>query len=182
MAITPRLMTADELFRLPDDGHRYELVRGELRTMAPPGYQHGKFASRFDRRLGPFVESNQLGEVTTEVGFVLTDDPDTVRAPDLAFIRHERLPAPDVEHRYYRGAPDLAVEVVSPNDSYTEVTEKVAEWLAHGTRLVVVVDPRRRIVTVHRPDDAVTTLGIDDTFDGEDVVPGWQLAIRDLFT
>ena len=119
--------------------------------------------------------------MTTEIGFVLTDDPDTVRAPDLAFIRNERLPAAEVEHRYFRGAPDLAVEVTSPNDSYSEVREKVAEWLEHGTRRVIVVDPRRRNVTVHRPDGTVTDLGIDDTLDGEDVVPGWQLAIRDLF-
>jgi Uma2 family endonuclease len=174
-------MTADELFRLPDDGHRHELMRGELRTMAPPGYQHGKFSSRVDRRLGDFVETNRLGEVTTEAGFILTDDPDTVRAPDVAFVQRERLPASDAEHRYFHGAPDLAVEVVSPNDTYTEVTEKVAEWLEYGTRLVVVVDPRRRTVTVHRPNETVTALGINDILDGEDVVPGWSLAIRDLF-
>ena len=181
MAITPKLMTANELLHLPDDGFHHELIRGELTTMAPPGFQHGRFSSRFDRRLGNYVEANGLGEVTGEVGFRLADDPDTVRAPDVAFIRRDRLPTGDAARGYFHGAPDLAVEVISPNDLYTEVDDKVAEWLEHGTRLVFVVNPRRRTVAVHRPGQPVTILGIDDTLDGEDVVPGWSLPLRDLF-
>ena len=183
MAITPKLMTADELWQLPDDGMRHELVRGELRTMPPGGLEQGDRSSVLDGSLGQYVRVHKLGRVfTNEPGFVLTTDPDTVRAPDLAFIRAERLQETGVPAGYYRGgAPDLAVEVISPNDRYTEVEEKVAEWLAHGTRLIFVVDPRRKVVAVHRPDRPTRTLGMDDVLDGEDVVPCWSLAVRDLF-
>lgn len=181
MAITPRLMTADELFRLPDDSHRHELVRGELRTMAPPGLEHGDLASAIGTDLRVYVRAHRLGRITSEVGFRLTTDPDTVRAPDMAFIRQERWPERNARRGYFEGAPDLAVEVISPDDLYTEVDEKIAEWLEHGTRLVFVINPRRQTVAVHRPGRPVDILGIADTLDGEDVVPGWTLAIRDLF-
>jgi Uma2 family endonuclease len=182
MAITPRLMTADELLLLPDDGHRHELVRGELRTMSPTGWEHGDHTSVLDGSLGAYVRAHRLGRVVTgEVGFRLTIDPDTVRAPDVAFVRRERLPTADAAPGYFRGAPDLAVEVISPSDRYTDVDEKVGEWLGAGTRLVFVVNPRRRSLAVHRADGSVSILRMDDTLDGEDVVPGWSLAIRDLF-
>jgi Uma2 family endonuclease len=182
MAITPELMTADELADLPGDGMRRELVRGELRTLPPTGSEHGDEESVFDGSIGPYVRAQKLGRVFVgESGFVLETDPDTVRAPGVAFVTRERLAGTGIPRGYYRGAPDLAVEIVSPNDRYTEVAEKIAEWLAHGTRLVFVVDPRRKTVDVHRPGQATRTLGIDDVLDGEDVVPGWSLAVRDLF-
>jgi Uma2 family endonuclease len=182
MAITPRLMTADELFDLPDDGMRHELVRGELRTMPPTGLGHGEEESILDGSLGPYVRSRKLGRVFVgEPGFILAVNPDTVRAPDVAFITHERLAPTGVPTGYFRGVPDLAVEVVSPNDRYTDVAEKIAEWLEHGVRMVVVVDPRRKAVDVHRPGQPTRTLGMNDTLDGQDVVPGWSLAVRDLF-
>jgi Uma2 family endonuclease len=183
MTVNTKLMTADELLRLPDDGMRHELVRGELRTMPPGGLEQGDRSSVFDGSLGPYVRTHKLGRVfTNEPGFVLTTDPDTVRAPDVAFIRSERLQETGVPRGYFRGgAPDLAVEVISPNDLYTEVDEKVAEWLEHGARLVFVVNPRRRTVAVHRPGQPMRTFGMDDTLSGEDVVPGWSLAVRDLF-
>ena len=182
MAITPKLMTADEFADLPDDGMRHELVRGELRTMAPPGFQHGKSGSRFGRSLDRHVEEKQLGEViTTETGYRLTTEPDTVRAPDVAFLSTDRLMAAGDVTGYFPGAPDLVVEVISPNDRYTDVDEKVAEWLEHGTLLLFVVDPRRQTVAVHRPGQPRRVLGMDDVLDGEDVVPGWSMAVRDLF-
>ncbi len=182
MTVERGLMTADDLLRLPDDGMRHELVRGELRTMPPGGWGRGKHTSRVDWSLGPYVAAHGLGEVATnEPGFLLTTNPDTVRAPDVAFVRRARLLEADPERGYYPGAPDLAVEVISPNDLYTEVDEKVAEWLEHGTRLVFVVNPRRRTVAVHRPGQPVRTLGMDDVLDGEDVVPGWTMPVRDLF-
>lgn len=182
MAITPKLMTADELFDLPDDGMRHELVRGELRTMPLTGLGHADHESEFDTSLRSYVELHQLGRVFAgEPGFIVTTDPDTVRAPDVAFLTHERLAATGVPTGYFRGVPDLAVEVISPNDRYTELAEKIAEWLEHGVRMVVVVDPRRRTVDVHRPGQPVRTLGMNDVLDGEDVVPGWSLAVRDLF-
>ncbi|MDP8923370.1 MAG: Uma2 family endonuclease [Chloroflexota bacterium] len=182
MAIQPKLMTADELLRLPRDGKRHELVRGELRTMPPAGFEHGKWTSILDRSLGNFVAAHGLGEVVTgEVGFRLATDPDTVRAPDVAFVRRERLQAAGRVTGFWPGAPDLAVEVISPHDLYTEVEDKVAEWLEHGARLVCVVNPRRRTVAVHLPDRPLQILTIDDTLDGEDVVPGWTLPLRELF-
>ena len=182
MAVEPRVMTAEELLRLPDDGMRHELVCGELRSMPPTGWEHGRVTSRFDRSLGPFVEAHGLGEVVTgEPGFLLTTNPDTVRAADVAFVRRERLEGAGRVRGYWDGAPDLAVEVISPNDLYTEVDEKVAEWLEHGTRLVFVANPRRRTVAVHRPGQPVRILSENDTLDGEDVVPGWTLPTRELF-
>src|SRR5688572_21746086 len=116
MAITPKLTTADELFDLPDDGMRHELVRGELRTMPPTGSEHGDEESVFDGSIGPYVRARKLGRVFVgETGFVLETDPDTVRAPDIAFVTRERLAESGVPRGYYRGAPDLAVEVISPN-------------------------------------------------------------------
>jgi Uma2 family endonuclease len=175
-------MTAEELLRLPRDDKRHELVRGELRTMAPTGWGHARATSVFDRSLGDYVESHQLGEVVTgEPGFRLTTDPDTVRAPDVAFVCRERLDAVGEPRGYWPGAPDLAVEVISPNDLYTEVEEKVAEWLEHGCRLVFVANPRRRTVAVHRAGQPVRILGEDAVLDGEDVVPGWTLPVRALY-
>lgn len=182
MSVEPKLMTADELLSLPNDGMRHELVRGELRTMPPGGWDHGDETSVFDGSLGPFVRLHRLGRVVTgDTGFRLTTDPDTVRAPDVAFVRRDRLPPGGSLRGYFPGAPDLAVEVISPNDLYTEVDEKVGEWLEHGALLVFVVNPRRRTVAVHRPGQPVRILTVDDTLDGEDVVPGWTLAVRELF-
>ena len=182
MAVERRLMTADELLKLPEDGMRHELVRGELRTMSPTGFEHADVTSVIDGSLGPFVRARRLGRVLTgEPGFLLTVDPDTVRAPDVAFISRERVQEVGRVRGYVPGVPDLAVEVISPNDLYAEVAKKVAEYLEHGTRLVLVVNPRRLDVSVHRPDQPVRVLTIDDAIDGEDVVPGWSLPVRELF-
>jgi Uma2 family endonuclease len=182
MAVEPKLMTAEELLRLPSDNRRHELVMGELRTMSPTGFEHGGTTSKLDRSLGHYVEMHHLGQVVVgEPGFKLTTDPDTVRAPDVAFVRRERLAELGRVRGYFPGAPDLVVEVISPNDLYTEVDEKVAEWIEHGVRLVFVVNSRRRTVAVHRPGQPIRILGMDDFLDGEDVVPGWTLPVRDLF-
>ncbi len=182
MATTNKLMTADDLWRLPDDGQRHELVAGELRTMAPSGSQHGRVAMRLGVPLGQYVDAHDLGVVfAAETGFKLTEDPDTVRAPDVAFVRRERVLAVGDVTGYWPGAPDLAAQVVSPGDLYTEVDEKVATWLEHGARMVLVVNPRRRTVATHRPDGQVRLLAEGDEIDGEDVVPGWKLPVRELF-
>jgi Uma2 family endonuclease len=183
MATTDKLMTADELWRLPDDGQRHELVAGELRTMAPSGGEHGWIVVRVTTPLDEHVRANKLGLVFgAETGFALARDPDTVRAADVAFVRRERVLAAGDVKGYWPGAPDLAVEVISPNDLYTEVDEKVADWLASGTLMVLVVNPRRRAVAVHRPHQAVRVLAESDVVDGEDVVPGWTLRVGDIFS
>jgi Uma2 family endonuclease len=183
MVDTKRITTADELFRMPDDSQRHELVRGELRTRMPAGWEHGSIGVRLARALGNHVESANLGETfNADTGFALTSNPDTVRAPDVAFVRRERMEAGGIPRKgFWQGPPDLAAEVVSPSDSVRMVQEKVGEWLAAGTRMVLVLDPDARTVTVHRSRHRVRTLGADDVIDGEDVVPGWQCRVRTLF-
>ncbi len=128
------------------------------------------------------MRAHRLGRVfATGTGFLLTTDPDTVRAPDAALISRARTAATGTVTGYWPGAPDLAAEVISPDDLYTEVEEKVAAWLEHGTQMVIVIDPRRRTVAVHRSATQVRHLTVADTIDGEDVVPGWTLPVRDLF-
>ena len=181
MTTKAKFMTAEELLAMPDDGYRYELVRGELVQMAPAGRVHGKRGNRVNYSLSKQVYENDLGEVyLAESGFHLEIDPDHVLAPDIAFVTKEREEAFPDEDGYFPGAPDLAVEVISPNDRYTEVAEKVDEWLAAGVRMVVVVNPRNRTVQAHTP-DGMTELAEGDTLDGGDVVPGWRMAVADIF-
>ncbi len=180
MAIQDQLMTADELWRLPDDGLRHELVRGELHTMSPPGEEHGWLMMTVGALLSQHVRERGLGRVHGDLGCKLEVDPDTVRAPDVAFIRQERLAGPP-QPGYWLGAPDLVVEVISPNDRYSEVDEKVAMWLEHGARMVLAVNPRWHTVLVHGPVQPVRLLTDEDVLDGEDVVPGWRLPVRDVF-
>jgi Uma2 family endonuclease len=177
-----RPMIAEELLQMPDDGFRYELVRGELRKMPPAGHVHGKVANRLNWRLAQYVEVNDLGVVyIAETGFKLASDPDHVLAPDVAFISRERVEEVGDTAGFWPGAPDLVVEVISPSDTYTEVEEKVFDWLEAGTRMVVVVNPRRRAVTVYRSLTDVVVLTENDTLDGGDVVPGWNMPVKDIF-
>jgi len=179
-----KLVTAEELLDMPDDGFRYELVRGELKRMAPAGNQHGYFAMSVGISLGGYVKANGLGRVyAAETGFKISSDPDTVLAPDAAFISSERLASVGEVEGYWPGAPDLAVEVVSPNDRHTEVTEKALAWLEAGCRMVLVVDPKRKVVTVYRSRDDIRLLdaAAGDEIDGADVIPGWRLPLEELF-
>ena len=182
MATVSQLMTADDLLQLPDDGFLYELVRGELRRMSPASYRHGKIIINMTLSLGQYVRDHHLGDVyAAETGFKLTSDPDTVRAPDVAFVRRERVEAVGDMEGYWPGAPDLAIEVISPNDLYTEVEEKVIEFLNAGTGMMLTVNPRKHTVTVYRALADIRILTEDDTIDGEEVVPGWTFAVRDVF-
>lgn len=173
-------MTAEELFELPDDGLRHELVEGELRTMGPAGFDHGRVALQIGARILGHVEEHRLGEVlAAETGFVVARGPDTVRAPDVAFVAAERAPA---EARGFAElAPDLVVEVVSPSDRASDVSSKAAMWLDAGVRLVWVVDPQARLAAVHHPGGLVTVLREDGVLDGEDVLPGFRLPLATLF-
>jgi len=182
MTTTQRLMTAEDLWNLPDDGKRSELVRGELRTMAPTGFEHGNIGVQIVLRLARYVEGKRLGTVVVgDTGFVLQKGPDTVLAPDAAFVRQERVNAVGMTKKFFPGAPDLAVEVVSPSDTLIEVEEKVNEWLSAGTRIVWVVNPKRRTVTVHKAGPQVQVLAEKDQLSGEDVVPGFACGVGELF-
>jgi Uma2 family endonuclease len=167
---------------MPDDGLRRELVRGEVRTMTPAGRRHGKVAMRIGSRLGLYVEQHALGEVyAAETGFKLESDPDTVRAPDVAFLSRARVEETGDVIGYSPGAPDLAVEVLSPDDRFAAVEEKVFEWLDAGTRMVIVVNPQKRTATVYRSRTEITVLTEEDELEGADVVPGWRLPVREMF-
>jgi Uma2 family endonuclease len=167
---------------MPDDGFRYELVRGELRKMTPAGHQHGRIAINVTLPLAQHVRTNNLGTVyAAETGFKLASNPDLVRAPDVAFIRCDRVEAVGDVAGYWPGAPDLVVEVISPSDTYADVEEKIFDWLDAGTRLAIVVNPRQRTVTVYRSRTDIAVLTEDDTLDGGVVVPGWLLPVREIF-
>ena len=182
MTTATRLMTADELLDMPDDGYRYELIRGELIQMSPAGNLHGNFAANVSGPLWVYVRANNLGKVyIAEAGYILDLDSHTVRAPDLSFISRKRLEEIGETHGYFPAAPDLAVEVVSPNDRYTEVEAKVLEWLDAGTRMVIVVNPRTQTVRVYLSPTNFADLTLDDEIDGGNVVPGWRLAVSEIF-
>jgi Uma2 family endonuclease len=172
-------MTAEELWTMPSDDHRNELVRGELRTMAPPGYEHAAVQVKLVPLLADHVEAHGLGDVLGELGFVLSRNPDTVRAPDIAFVGSARVAAKGRTAKYWEGPPDLAVEILSPWDTAQELDEKVDEYLNAGTASVWVVNPRRKTVTVHRPGPVV--LRETDILKGDDVLPGFHCAVARLF-
>lgn len=180
--------TVDELLSLPDDGWRYELVEGRLVRMPPEGFRASRLAMRLGVRLASFVEAYDLGAVTGEAGgYDLSPhgQKDTALAPDVGFVRAEHLP-PHVafdEDKAVPFAPDLAVEVASPNQYRPGMAAKAKRYLAAGTRMVWIVWPKRRQIDVWRAGDVrpSTTLGITDTLDGLDVVPGFTCPVADLF-
>jgi len=182
MATANQLITAEELLRMPDDGYRYELIRGELRKMAPAGYLHGRIAINMTTPLDCYVRDHDLGVVcAAETGFKLASNPDVVRAPDVAFIRRDRVEEVGDVEGYWPGTPDLAVEVISPSDTYAEVQEKVFDWLEAGTQMVILVMPRKRAVTVYQSMTNIIMVTEHDTLDGNDVVAGWKIPVRELF-
>lgn len=171
-------LTADDLLDLNLPNKRTELVRGQLVVREPAGAEHGVVVGRIFHEISVFVRAHNLGIVlAAETGFTLFTDPDTVRAPDAAFIRHGRVPDP-LPRGYFTIAPDLAVEVVSPGDTSRDVNDKVADWLAAGTRLVWCIDPRKQSAHVHRADRTATSVARDDVLDGEDVLPGFAVQTR----
>jgi Uma2 family endonuclease len=173
-------MTAEDLLALDDVG-RCELIQGELIRMSPNNPTHGFFVSRLDHLLRQHVMSNNLGVVLAgEPGFTIASDPDTVRASDAAFLaarKFDELP----RRGFFEGAPDLAVEVVSPDDRWSELNAKAKAWLDAGSRAVWVVDPENRTVTEYRSGTAVQMLREQDMLEGGDVIPGFRIHVGDIF-
>jgi Uma2 family endonuclease len=175
-------MTADELLAMPDDDMCYELVKGELLMAPPPGSEHGEVTMNLAGPLFQYIRSNQLGVVfAAETGFKLESDPDTVRAPDIAFVRQEVLDRSGRTSGYRQGAPNLVVEVLSPNDTFGKVEAKVTQWLEAGAQLVWVVSPKLHTVTVYRSLMDIVTLTEKDNLEGGDVVPGFQIKVAEIF-
>lgn len=175
-------MTAEELLSLPDDGKRYELVEGELREIAPAGARHGDATAALTVLLGQYVRANRLGRVlAAETGFRISRDPDTVRAPDVSFVSRERVPSDGPPEGYWELAPDLAVEVVSPNDTAAEVQSKVQMWLEVGVRLVWVVYPGTRSVVAYKSLRDISTFTAGDAISGDEIVPGFECKVSGIF-
>ena len=180
MTVTDKqLITAEQLLRMPRTGRR-ELIAGEVREMTPAGHAHGRIAGRLHTLLGAHVEGRGLGTVyAAETGFLLAREPDTVRAPDVAFVVRDRVI--DDAPGYFPGPPDLAAEVVSPDERVQDVEEKARAWLDSGTRLVWVVWPNTRTVSVYRPGEPVQTFREDEELDGGDVVADFRCGVGAIF-
>ena len=173
-------MTAEELLYARMHNKRTELVRGALVVREPAGSRHGLVAMSLGMELSVYAKRTGAGYVfAAETGFKLATNPDTVRAPDVAFISAERFPLADTTG-YPACAPDLVVEVLSPDDRPGEVLTKVGEWLSAGTKIVWVVDPERRVARVYRHDGEETLIPADGVLDGEDVLPGFSCPLASI--
>ena len=183
MLTQTRLITANEFLEWPDEpGMRQELIRGEVVTMSLAGGRHGKVAMEIGGLIWLHVRTFKLGDTyAAETGFIVKHNPDTVRGADAAFVRKERLATIAKPEKQLPFAPDLAVEVVSPNDEDDEVEEKAQMWLRAGSLLVWIVDPENRTVKVYRPDADPVTLREDQEIDGGDVIPGFHCRVADFF-
>ncbi len=176
-----KVFTARDLEGLSAQGYHYELIQGELHEMIPPGGMHGSSTIRLSFYATRIVIDQDLGETfAAETGFLIRRNPDTVLAPDFAFILKERLPGA-ITKGYVPVVPDIVLETRSPNDTKREVAEKVERWLEAGVRLVWELDPEAQVLTVHQRGLSPITLGIDDTLDGADILPAFTLPIAKIF-
>jgi Uma2 family endonuclease len=179
MTTAERLYTVADLQTLPDDGKRYELVRGVLIEMPPPGQEHGLVTSEIVRLIGNHVRANDLGRVFTESGYLLSEDPDTVRAPNISFIAKSRLPS--LKETYARIAPDLVVEVMSPGNSLDDMNEKIARYFEAGAQRVWLFFPKTRMIYDYHSAKDIKVLDGDDLLDGGDILPGFSVKVSDIF-
>ena len=179
---TVNFVTADRLMDEQDDGYRCELIRGEVIKMSPTGGKHGVIAHRIGRLLGNWAEQQGIGLVfAAETGFKLATNPDTVRAADVALVLNERIPATGIPDSFWDGAPDLAVEVLSPNDSASDTLDKVRDYLAAGADQVWVADPKSSTISVYRSLQDVQTLTVQETLEGAGAVAGFTCEVQELF-
>ena len=180
-SVAQRLLTADEFWQLPETETHRELVRGEVVETMPPGGRHGAIAVVLAMLLRLWVERTGGGYVGVEAGYVVGREPDSVRGPDVSYVRADRIPAGGVPEGFWHLAPDLAVEIVSPSETAEEVREKVRDFLVAGTPLVWTIYPRTREVVVHSADGLTRTYGADDVIEHADVLPGFVCRVGDLF-
>lgn len=179
--VAPRLMTADELAKLSDDGWLYELSQGRLIRLCPASPQSSGISGEVHLAIGNFAKRRKLGRSgVSEGGFRLASNPDTVRAPDIWFVRKERIPPEGLPKQFWALAPDLAVEILSPSDRFVEVMRKVSDYLRAGVRLVWVIDPDSRSAGVFAPGRSEMFVDEDGALDGEDVLPGFRMRLTDV--
>ena len=176
------MKTAEQLAQLADDGFRYELIDGELTMMSPAGGRHGRIAGRVNKLLAIHVDDNRLGATfAAETGFRIGVDPDTVRAPDAAFVCQEKMDSLEDDSGFLPFAPDLAVEVISPNDSFVAVEGKAFSWLDAGTSVVLLLEPESMTAHVYRSRTDMVIYRADETIDLSDVVKDWRFRVDEIF-
>jgi Uma2 family endonuclease len=178
---TKTLLTADDLWKIVANGSRYELSRGELVPMTPVGIPHSVIVVRLAKLLSTYVDEKRLGVVGTEGGFKLHRNPDTLRAPDIAFISRKRLESEGIPKAFAEFPPDLAVEVLSPDDTASEMARKVDEYLSGGVPLIWVVDPSLWQVTVYRSLQDIKIHSAHEELDGGEILPGFRVKVADIF-
>jgi Uma2 family endonuclease len=178
----PQMVTAEDLYRLPEDGLHHELVQGRLVNEPPPGARHGAVAARITYLLSQYTEAHRSGIVlANDTGFILHRSPDTVRAPDVAWLRRERYLALENDALMIPGPPDIAIEVLSPGNRPAEIHAKVADYLAAGCTLVWVLEPGTREVHSYRQLLAPEILRGNATLRADDLLPGFSLRVDALF-
>jgi Uma2 family endonuclease len=179
-----QLLTVDGFFRSNPEGH-CELVRGAVVTMGPKTWRHGRLRHEIGQVLTTYLDIHPIGRTAVGAGFVTTRDPDTVRVPDLVFVSFARW-SPEEEQAIIDSdevlpvAPDLAVEILSPDDRWSDTEEKIDEYLQAGVLLTWIVDPRRQTVHVYRADGSVGRLTPTDRLSGEEILPGLELSVPEL--
>lgn len=180
-SIAQRLLTAQEYWELPGDGKHTELVRGEVTKSMPPGGIHGEVAGAVLMLLRLWIKQGAGGYAAVEAGYILSHTPDTVRGPDVSYVRADRIPPGGVPEAFWHLAPDLAVEVVSPNETVKEIQEKVQDFLTAGTPLVWVIYPRGRAVVVYTADGLARTYRGEDVLEQAEALPGFSCRVSELF-
>ena len=182
MSVAAKLITAEDLFEMSSRVDRSELIEGELIHMSPASFEHGSVTMRLSWRIAQFVDEHDLGEVlAAETGFILHRDPDTVRAPDIAFVTKGRIRKVGTVRAFWPGCPDIVVEVVSPSDTYSAVEAKALAWIDGGCQVVWVVDPKQKNVTEYRSSTEIRILKGNDRLTAPSLLNDWSVEVEKLF-
>jgi Uma2 family endonuclease len=177
-----KLITAEELATWSPEASRGELIEGEFFAMSPAGQMHGQIAATILVILGQFVRQQGIGKVyAAETGFILKRNPDTVRAPDVAFVVKERAARQAQMAGFFDGPPDLAVEVISPSETWSEIEGKLLDYLSTGVQEVWIVYPTIQSITIYRSLTDARTLTLNDTLDCEHLLPGFSVPVKEIF-
>ncbi len=179
---TTKLMTIKDLWELDDDGCRHELIRGELRSISPTGGTHGELLYTLIAILAAQQAHQQARIYAGDTGFIINRDAETILAPDLAIVHNDRLPGGERISGFLSVIPDLVIEILSPSDRIGRVNEKVSLYLDAGVQIIWLVDPDRRTVTEYAPGQPVRLCQASDTLTAEAVLPGFRLAVDDIFS